>query len=144
MPARFYEQDVQARLKGKRRLSAFLDSLVQQHRPGTKQVRLDYIFCSDAFLLEMNRQFLDHDTLTDIITFDLAEDPGILRGEIYISTDRVLENASKFRTSYPDELHRVIFHGVLHLCGFKDKKKADREQMRRQEDLALEAYGRFH
>jgi len=139
MPARFYEQDIQAKLKDKRKLSSFLDNLVHTHLE-VKRCSLSYIFCDDAYLLQINRQFLDHDTFTDIITFDLSETDYDLTGEIYISVERVQENAAKFKTTYAHELHRVIFHGALHLCGFKDKKEADKKEMRRQEDVCLEAY----
>ncbi|XZF16692.1 rRNA maturation RNase YbeY [Chitinophagaceae bacterium MMS25-I14] len=140
MPARFYEQEVTSRLKDKRMLSAFLDDLVQQHLEGIKKVQFTYIFCSDEYLLGINREFLDHDTFTDIITFDLSERETELTGEIYISVERVAENAAKFNTKYETELHRVIFHGALHLCGFKDKSAKDKDEMRRQEDLCLKQY----
>jgi probable rRNA maturation factor len=140
MPARFYEQDVASGLKQKRKLSAFIDKLMAKHLKGLKKASLTYIFCSDEALIEMNQQFLDHDTYTDIITFDLSEAKELKQGEIYISTDRVKENAVKFGNEYMDELHRVIFHGALHLCGFKDKAKADKEEMRRQEDKCLQQY----
>lgn len=140
MPAKFYEQEVSAKLKDKRKLSTFLDALVFKHRKKLQTAQLTYIFCTDAYLLQMNQQFLKHNTLTDIITFDLSEDNNTLQGEIYISTERVAENAAKFGKSYNDELHRVIFHGALHLCGFKDKTTADREEMRRKEDLCLKQY----
>jgi rRNA maturation RNase YbeY len=139
MPARFYEQDINARLKNKKKLSAFLDNLVQTHLE-VRRNSLSYIFCTDEYLLQMNRQFLDHDTFTDIITFDLSETEYDLTGEIYISVERVQENAAKFNVTYEHELHRVIFHGALHLCGFKDKKEADKKEMRRREDLCLEQY----
>lgn len=142
MPARFYEQEVKAALKDKRKLSAFLDALVACYRKVTRKTDLTYIFCSDDYLLQMNQQFLQHDTFTDIITFDLSEDEAALTGEIYISTDRVKENAAKFSTSYKDELHRVIFHGALHLCGFKDKKTADKAIMRQKEDESIAAYNK--
>lgn len=140
MPARFYEQEVSARLKDKRKLSTFLDGLVAKYLKKATSVQLTYIFCSDAYLLQLNQEFLSHDTLTDIVTFDLSEDKTQLVGEIYISVDRVKENAEKFATSYNDELHRVIFHGALHLCGFKDKAKADKEEMRSKENLCLKQY----
>ncbi len=129
-------------LKNKRKLSAFLDKLVQKHRRSIKRSGFSYIFCTDEALLEINKQFLDHDTYTDIITFDLSENDSELTGEIYVSTDRVKENAVKFDSSYEDELHRVIFHGALHLCGFKDKTKADSEEMRKQEDKCLKRYSK--
>ena len=140
MPARFHEQEVKSKLSQKRKLSLFLDELVGQHRLQVKRIQLTYIFCSDEALLEMNQQFLDHDTFTDIITFDLSEKETELIGEIYISVDRIAENAQKFNTDYQQELHRVIFHGALHLCGFKDKTKKDAAAMRLQEDHCLKAW----
>lgn len=139
MPARFYELEVKSGLKEKRRLSAFLDELVLKHR-GKGKTGLTYIFCTDEYLLQMNKQFLDHDTYTDIITFDLTGDGEGLTGEIYISTERIAENALKFDTAYNEELHRVIFHGALHLCGFKDKSAPDKKKMREMEDKCLKAY----
>ncbi len=139
MPATFNEHEVKAGLKQKRRLSGFLDALVQQHLEGIKKTRLNYIFCTDSYLHTINMQYLNHDTLTDIITFDLSEENELI-GEVYVSTDRVEENAAKFGVTYQEELHRVIFHGALHLCGFKDKKPADQLIMRAQEDKCLEAY----
>lgn len=140
MPATFHEQEVSSRLKQKRKLAAFLDALIAKHLPEVKKTKLTYIFCTDEALLAMNQQFLDHDTLTDIITFDLSENEQELTGEIYISIERVAENAGKFNTTYDRELHRVIFHGALHLCGFKDKTKKDAERMRAGEDACLEAW----
>lgn len=139
MSARFYEIDVRSGLKSKRKLSGFLDKLVKQH-VDIKKTDLHYIFCNDAYLLAINKQFLDHDTLTDIITFDLSEEPRVLLGEIYISTERVAENADLFHTGYEQELHRVIFHGALHLCGFKDKTDAEQHEIRSLEDQCLENY----
>jgi probable rRNA maturation factor len=139
VPARFYEIDVRSGLKSKRKLSGFLDELLKTY-VDIEKASLHYIFCNDAYLLSINRQFLDHDTLTDIITFDLSEAPGVLLGEIYISTERVAENAALFHTSYEQELHRVIFHGALHLCGFKDKTKAEQKKIRALEDQCLENY----
>jgi probable rRNA maturation factor len=140
MPAVFYEQEVKSGLKQKRKLSAFIDGVVSEHKKGVQAAELTYIFCTDAFLLEMNQNFLDHDTFTDIITFDLSENKKEMQGEIYISTERVKENAKLFKTTYQDELHRVIFHGVLHLCGFKDKKEKDQKMMREHEDICLAQY----
>ena len=137
----FYELDVKAGLKNKRKLSAFLDNLVVKYRPEVKKVQLSYIFCTDEYLLQINKQFLDHDTYTDIITFDLSESNGpVLIGEIYVSIERVKENAKKYEVAFMDELHRVIFHGALHLCGFKDKNSTDKKIMRVQEDNCLALY----
>lgn len=124
-------------LRNRQALKTFLLRLLK--RKGRKLEQLQFVFCSDAYLLTINRQFLQHDDYTDIITFDLSEGPA-LSAEIYISTERVRENARTFGVSFTQELHRVIFHGVLHLCGYKDKKPKDKLEMRRQEDLALKAY----
>ncbi len=140
MPATFQDNEVTSGLKDKRKLSTYLDTLVDTHLEGIKKVKLNYICCSDEYLLTINKQFLDHDTFTDIITFDLSETDAELVGEIYISVDRVRENAAKFGVSYLNELHRVIFHGALHLCGYTDKTAADKQEMRRQEDICLAAY----
>ena len=140
MATRFYDQEVKSKLVHKRTLSKFLDTIVRQHRSAIKGIGLTYIFVSDEALLGINQQFLNHNTYTDIITFDLSENEKTLLGEIYVSVDRILENAEKFKTTYQRELHRVIFHGALHLCGFKDKTVKDREAMRVQEDLCLETW----
>jgi rRNA maturation RNase YbeY len=140
MAVRYYDQHVRSGLKDKKKLSTFLQSLIRSKRTDVKKVDLTYIFCNDDYLLEINKEFLNHDTLTDIITFDMSEEQETLDGEIYISIERVKENAAKFQVSYNQELHRVIFHGALHLCGFKDKKAADKEMMRTQEDLCLQQY----
>jgi probable rRNA maturation factor len=140
MPSKFYEHSVKSGLKDKKKLSGFIDGLISKYMKGVQTADLSYIFCKDDFLLEMNKNFLDHDTYTDIITFDLSENRKELQGEIYISTDRVKENAKKYKTTYADELHRVIFHGVLHMCGFKDKKEKDQKIMRENEDYCLDHY----
>lgn len=140
MPARFHDQEVRSKLSARRKLSAFLDQLVFRHRPEVRKVSLTYIFCTDEALLSINQQFLDHDTFTDIVTFDLSEKENELTGELYISVERIAENAHKFKTTYDQELHRVIFHGALHLCGFKDKTKKDQEVMRSQEEQCLQEW----
>jgi probable rRNA maturation factor len=140
MPARFFEQQVISGLRNKRRLSGFVDKLIRTHLKNATKTELNYIFCSDSYLWELNKQYLNHTTLTDIITFDLSEHDDFLHGEIYISVERVKENAARYNTTYQDELHRVIFHGALHLCGFKDKNKRDQEIMRKNEDTCLQNY----
>jgi probable rRNA maturation factor len=140
MPARFHDNDIASKLKNKRKLSAFLDDLVHKHLKNVEKISLDYIFCTDAYLLSINQQFLNHKTLTDIITFDLSENETMLQGEIYVSVERVKENAEKFDVGYEEELHRVIFHGALHLCGYKDKSEADIKKMRAGENNCLKQY----
>ena len=97
---------------------------------------LSYIFCDDEYLHKLNVEFLKHDTLTDIISFDNSLGNQI-NGDIFISVERVKENASKFNTTFENELHRVIIHGVLHYCGYKDKTKKDADLMRVKENKAL-------
>ncbi len=140
MPARFHDQEVSSKLKDRRKLSAFLDALVNNEIKKLKKLQLTYIFCSDEHLLQINKEFLKHNTYTDIVTFDLGEFDDEVIGEIYISVDRVAENAEKFDTTYNNELHRVIFHGALHLCGYKDKTEEDKKKMRRKEDQCLKQY----
>lgn len=139
MAIQYFEVAVPSKLKQKRNLSAFLKDLVLQYLD-VKKIDISYIFCDDAYLLEKNQQFLNHDTLTDIITFDLSEKETELVSEIYISVDRIEENAEKFNIDYQTELHRVIFHGALHLCGFKDKKKEDKALMTEMENDCLKKY----
>lgn len=139
MGAKYYEQEVKAKLKHRRALGTFLDRLITGHR-AVEKVKLTYIFCSDGVLHNINLQFLQHDDYTDIITFDLSDGPKEIAGEIYISTERVAENATKYETTYDHELHRVIFHGALHLCGLRDKTSAEQEAMRAAEEKALKAW----
>ncbi len=101
---------------------------------------LSFVFCSDEFLLKINQDHLNHDTYTDIITFDYS-DNGLISGEIYISTERVKENAGRFSVSEINELHRVMAHGVLHLCGYGDKSEFETQLMREKEN---EKIGMFH
>ncbi len=100
--------------------------------------RIDFIFCSDAFLHEINRTYLEHDDYTDIITFPLAENPIV--GEIYISVERVRENAAAFDIRFDNELQRVMIHGVLHLCGYDDHEEDDVEEIRGKEEKYLEQF----
>lgn len=128
---------VQATLKERGRLKLFINELLK--KKGRRLEQLSFVFCSDEYLLQINQTYLSHNDYTDIITFDLS-DKQQSSGEIYISVDRVRENARKFEKTFQEELHRVIFHGVLHLCGYKDKLKQDALAMRRQEARALMGY----
>ena len=106
----------------------------------TKLEQLRYIFCSDEYLLQINKEHLNHNYYTDIITFDLSETPNATIGEIYISVDRVRDNAQNYEVSFKHELLRVIFHGALHLCGYKDKSSKEEQLMRKAEDKYLKYY----
>ena len=97
---------------------------------------INYIFVDDIYLHKMNKKFLNHDTFTDIITFDYS-DENLLSADIYISIDRVKENAEKFKVEFYNELSRVLIHGILHLMGFKDKTEEEKMEMRKQENLCL-------
>lgn len=98
---------------------------------------ISYVFCNDDYLLKLNLEFLDHDTLTDIITFDYCEESGNVSGDIFISLDRVRENAAGLNLSFAEELNRVMIHGVLHLLGYKDKSPDDEMLMRQKENYYL-------
>ncbi len=95
-----------------------------------------YVFCEDSFLHKLNLEFLNHDTLTDIISFDYKVGKQI-NGEIYISVERVVENAKDFKASFEEELHRVMIHGILHFCGYKDKSDSEEREMRKKEEESL-------
>ncbi|MBM3416860.1 MAG: rRNA maturation RNase YbeY [Bacteroidetes bacterium] len=124
-------------LGSRRRLKSFIESIFK--REGKELGVLNFIFCSDNKLLAINRQFLHHNFYTDIITFDLSESEQI-QAEVYISIDRVRENAKNMGVSFKSEIHRVIFHGVLHLCGYKDKTKEEKKKMSNKEYLFLNQY----
>jgi rRNA maturation RNase YbeY len=134
----FFFQGVKISLPHRTRLKAFITKLFAKE--GKKLKSLNYIFTSDKDLLRINREYLDHDFYTDIITFDLSEDPDFKVAEIYISTDRVRENAVSFGVAIQQELLRVIFHGALHLCGYKDKSHKDKELMTFKENYFLKLY----
>lgn len=106
---------------------------------GKSLEEINYIFCDDDYLLEMNKQYLDHDTYTDIISFDYSVG-NILQGDIYISTERVKENADTYGVEFEEELRRVMVHGVLHLCGYGDKTKEDALVMREKEEEKIEMF----
>ncbi len=110
-------------------------------REGQQLGELKYIFCDDKYLLDLNRKFLKHNFYTDILSFPSLQDENKkVSGEIYISVDRVRENAVDLGTSFKQEIHRVIFHGALHLCHYKDKTKKEQDQMRSKEDEYLKRY----
>jgi len=133
----FNSANIKFNLKNKTILKKWITSTIEKRK--AKAGEISFVFCDDEFLLTINKKFLDHDTLTDIITFDYTkEDPKqAISGEIYISIDRIKENAIKFSKSFEDELHRVMIHGILHLLGHKDKSKALKLEMTKAENTAL-------
>ncbi|MGZ3749855.1 MAG: rRNA maturation RNase YbeY [Mucilaginibacter sp.] len=138
MPAiHFFEEDIRFKLKDKNKVKAWVKATIESE--GYKLQELNYIFCSDTYLLQINRQYLDHDTFTDIITFDNSEKEKVITGDIFISIDRIHENAAKFDTGVANELHRVIIHGALHLLGYTDKTAESKKNMTAKEDHYLGA-----
>ncbi len=131
----FDSLDDSFRLQDQVKISAWIATIVAKEHCTIHT--LQYVFCNDEYLHELNVAYLDHDTLTDIITFPYALPPEV-HGDVFISLERVRENASDLNTSFEEELHRVIIHGVLHLCGYQDKVEVDATIMRNKEDEALQ------
>ena len=142
MPIRFFSEEVDLKIKNPTKVRRWILESAKKEKCRISDV--NYIFCSDKYLLRLNKEFLGHTTLTDIITFDYSEGSDI-SGEIYISTERVAENALKFKSDFTVELHRVMIHGILHLCGYKDKRPSEKTLMRKKEDAYLSLCKRlFH
>ena len=135
MAIHLFEEGVTLKIKNKLNIKKWLKETIEKE--GYKLGELNYIFCSDEYLHQMNVSYLNHDTLTDIITFDNSDVEGKIIGDIFISIDRVTENAKKFDVEFTDELNRVMVHGALHLVGYKDKKKEEQEKMRAKENYYL-------
>ena len=131
----FFAQDLNFKVPHPRKTKAWIKEVIK--RENKTLANLNYIFCSDAYLLTINEQYLNHKTLTDIITFDNSEHDGTIEGDIFISLERVRENAAALKTDFEDELHRVLIHGVLHLSGYSDKTTKQKSQMRKKEDACL-------
>jgi probable rRNA maturation factor len=136
----FRSGDRKFAFSNKTHLKTFVEKLIKKE--GQRLLAINYIFCSDEFLLQMNRDFLQHDYYTDIISFGLSEKDQPIEAEIYISIDRVKDNAHSLGVNYKQEMLRVIFHGALHLCGFKDKTKSEITTMRAKEDQYLQLFAK--
>ena len=121
-------------LQNPNEIALWISKTINDHK--REEGEISYIFCDDKYLHKLNLEFLNHDSLTDIISFDNSLGDQI-NGDIFISVERVKENADTYKTNFEDELHRVIIHGVLHYCGFNDKNKAEATLMRKKEDEAL-------
>ena len=128
----FFNEDINFKFQGKNNFKAWLKKVVDKE--GFKIRDLNYIFCSDNYLHKINVEYLQHDTFTDIITFDISEDESIIAGDIFISIDRVKENSKILKTVFEEELRRVIVHGLLHLCGYDDHSAEEKVKMRSLED----------
>jgi rRNA maturation RNase YbeY len=136
----FHFLDRKPTLQERTRLKLFIEKLFITEKK--KLGNLSYVFCSDEYLLGINSDFLKHDFYTDVITFDFSSSKNEIEGEVYLSVDRIKDNAKQLRVSFKEELHRVVFHGSLHLCGYKDKNKTDQQQMRMVENKYLKLYFR--
>lgn len=135
MAIRFFSEEIPFKLAHPRKTSAWIKQAITKENGQLDE--LNYIFCSDQYLLSINQQYLNHNTLTDIITFGHSEKGAPISGDIYISIERVEENSKYFKISFEEELHRVIIHGILHLLGYKDKKSSDKALMRKKEEAYL-------
>ena len=129
-----FHSNTDFQLKNKASINSWIENVVEKE--GAEIVELSFIFCDDMELLDKNKKYLNNNTLTDILTFDYSEKKRI-SGDIYISIDRVKENATTYNISFEKELHRVIIHGVLHLLGYKDKREKEKNKMREKEDFYL-------
>jgi probable rRNA maturation factor len=132
---RYFSENIDFKLAQKVEIKKWLVGIAKEEGMGVGDI--NYIFCDDEYLLGINKQYLDHDYYTDIITFDNAEDEGKIEGDIYVSIDRVQDNATNLKVSFDKELKRVLAHGVLHLCGYKDKTEQEERQMRGKEEYYL-------
>lgn len=135
----FFSEDTDFRPKQKIAIRQWIKKTAGAE--GFKTGEISVILCSDAHLLAINKQYLNHDTFTDIVTFDNSDHEDTLAGDIFISIDRVRENAATFGVDERDELHRVIIHGILHLCGYGDKSRDEKKRMTEKEDFYLSERG---
>ncbi len=138
MAVNFFTEDIKFNLPNKLKRKAWLNNIAKTE--GFKIAELSYIFCSDEYLHKMNLDYLNHDTLTDIITFDNSEKELIIEGDIFISIDRVRDNAKQLNLTEEIELSRVISHGLFHLMGYQDKTKTQSIEMRGKEETAIELF----
>lgn len=134
VPVCFFCEKISFTPRNKKKLKNWIADTAKKE--GFAIGNINYIFCNDEYLYQINKKFLNHDTYTDIVTFDNndSESEKLLIADIFISYERLKENAKLFGVSLTNELHRVMIHGILHLCGYKDKKKADSDLMRKKED----------
>ena len=130
----FFSEGLDFKLVDEEQITSWLTTIIQHEKKTLHS--LNIIFCTDQYLHQINVNYLNHDTLTDIITFPYA-DPPIIKGELFISLERIKENSNVFKAHFEQELYRVIAHGVLHLCGYGDKTDLEKQQMRSKENEAL-------
>jgi probable rRNA maturation factor len=134
----FFSEDISYNLPNKGKTRDWIKKIVRKE--GVSIRELNFIFCSDPYLRQLNKEYLQHDYFTDIVTFDNSEEEGFLEGDLFISLDRITENSQDFAVPVDHELRRVIIHGVLHLIGYGDKSESEQARMRQKEDEALSLY----
>ena len=134
----FSVEEISFNLKEKNKIKRWIKNVIENEEK--KLGEISYIFCSDEYLLDINQKYLEHNTYTDIITFDYIENLNIISGDIFVSIDRVKENSVKFKVTFEEELRRVLIHGILHLLGYPDKKPSEEKKMREKENEALLLY----
>jgi probable rRNA maturation factor len=134
-PIEFFNEDIEFEVKDEQKIKEWLQKIISNY--SFELESLNYIFCSDEYLHQMNVEYLDHDTLTDVITFDNSDIEGVIEGDVFISIDRIVDNAHSFNISPEKELHRVMVHGLLHLLGMDDKTPELKALMKSKEDESL-------
>lgn len=132
----FFVEDIEFALKNKQVLRTWIFDTIQTYQ--SKAGEINYIFCSDEYLRKINIEYLAHDYYTDIITFDSSEEEGVIAGDMYISIERITDNAQQLQTSFEQELYRVLIHGILHLIGYADDTDENKAEMRVLENKALQ------
>ncbi len=137
LPINFFSEEIDFQLENEEKTSNWLQKIA--NKEGFIVAAINYIFCDDEYLHKINMEYLNHDTYTDIITFDNSEDEDeqVLEGDIFISVDRVKENSAELKTTFEQEIHRVMVHGLLHLTGYDDHSEEDKQLMRDKENQAL-------
>jgi len=131
----FHSEDIVFQVTGSNQIKSWISEIIKLE--GKTLNSLNYVFCTDSYLQKINSKYLDKDYYTDILTFDNSEDGSIIEGDVFISIERVRENATKLKKSFQNELSRVMIHGVLHLLGFNDTNESEKLQMRKKEEACL-------
>jgi len=138
MPIHYFTENVENPILDEENTSKWIESVIKAENCYVGNI--NYIFCNDSYLLEINKEHLEHDFYTDIITFDLSDNKNEISGDIYMSHDRALENAKTLDIEINTEIQRLLIHGILHLIGYNDKTKEDKQEIRNKEDQYLENY----
>jgi len=131
----FHTEEIDFKVINPIKTKRWLKSVIKAE--GFELLEINYIFCNDQYLHTINLEYLKHDTLTDIITFDNSEEDELIEGDIFVSVERLIDNTKDFNTSFDQEFKRVIVHGILHLCGYFDKTEEDKQQIRAKEDFYI-------